>query len=142
MGVCGFAIVGGGVGQVAVQIVRELQKGISCASCRECQRANIIHQLNEEGVELGYDTYTVPLAPTRSTIYALGPLPLGTDFGGLKGGQSRDILMHNKNRACFVLPWVRTIQIRCGWSHNFSFGDRRYGDSRNPPTGVTTYEHG
>ncbi len=58
----------------AVQIVRELQKrNILCFLSGNVNGRSIIDQLNEEGVELGYDTYTVPFGTdTISAIYALG----------------------------------------------------------------------
>ena len=65
---------------------------------------SIIHQLIEEGVELGYDTYTVPFGTdTISAIYALGfAVRSGLTFGGLKGGQARENLLYNKDaRVCF-----------------------------------------
>ena len=60
----------------------------------------------EEGVELGYDTYTVPFGTdTISAIYALGfAVRSALTFGGMKGGMAREILLYNKERVfAFVL---------------------------------------
>src|SRR4030066_169799 len=59
---------------------------------------SIIHQLQEEGVELGYDTYTVPFGTdTISAIYALGfATRSALTFGGMKPGMAREILLYNK----------------------------------------------
>jgi hypothetical protein len=47
--------------EVAVKIVRELQKrNILIFLCGNVNGRSIIHQLQEEGVEMGYDTYIVP----------------------------------------------------------------------------------
>lgn len=57
--------------EVAVKIVRELQRrNILCFLSGNVNGRSIIHQLMEEGVELGYDTYTVPFGTdTISAIY-------------------------------------------------------------------------
>ena len=53
--------------EVAVKIVRELQKrNILIFLCGNVNGRSIIHQLQEEGVEMGYDTYIVPFGPTPS----------------------------------------------------------------------------
>ena len=53
--------------EVAVKIVRELQqRGILIFLCGNVNGRSIIHQLLEEGVQLGYDTFTCPSAPTPS----------------------------------------------------------------------------
>jgi len=60
--------------EAAVHIVRELQRrNILCFLSGNVNGRSIIDQLTEEGVELGYDTYTVPFGTdTISAIYALG----------------------------------------------------------------------
>src|SRR5512137_1805192 len=105
----GFAAIVGAAksNEVAVKIVRELQKrNILCFLSGNVNGRSIIDQLTEEGVELGYDTYTVPFGTdTISAIYALGfAVRSALTFGGLKGGQAREILLYNKNRVfAFVL---------------------------------------
>ena len=63
--------------EVAVKIVRELQqRNILIFLCGNVNGRSIIHQLQEEGVEMGYDTYIVPFGPTpsqRSTPWASPP---------------------------------------------------------------------
>ncbi len=105
----GFAAIVGAAknNEVAVKIVRELQKrNILCFLSGNVNGRSIIHQLMEEGVELGYDTYTVPFGTdTISAIYALGfAVRSALTFGGLKGGQAARILLYNKERVfAFVL---------------------------------------
>ena len=65
----------------------------------------------EEGIELGYDTYTVPFGTdTISAIYALGfAVRSALTFGGLKGGMARDILLTTKTaslHSCW--RWVKS----------------------------------
>ena len=97
--------------EVAVKIVRELQRrNILCFLSGNVNGRSIIHQLIEEGVELGYDTYTVPFGTDYDQrIYALGfAVRSALTFGGLKGGMARDILLYNKERVfAFVLALGR-----------------------------------
>lgn len=135
--------------QVAVQIVRELQKrNILTFLSGNVNGRSIIHQLNEEGVELGYDTYTVPFGTdTISAIYALGfATRSALTFGGLKGGQARDILLYNKNRVfAFVLALGEVDDLKYAAAAGaINFGFPVIADTVIPeilPTGVTTYEH-
>jgi acetyl-CoA synthase len=135
--------------EVAVQIVRELQKrNILCFLSGNVNGRSIIHQLMEEGVELGYDTYTVPFGTdTISAIYALGfATRSALTFGGLKGGQGRDILLYNKNRVfAFVLALGEVDDLKYAAAAGaINFGFPVIADTVIPqilPTGVTTYEH-
>ena len=72
----GFAAIVGAArsNEAAVSIVRELQKrNILVFLSGNVNGRSIIHQLMEEGVEMGYDTYIVPFGTdTISAIYALG----------------------------------------------------------------------
>ena len=102
----------------------------------------------EEGVELGYDTYTVPFGlDTYSAIYALGfAARSALTFGGMKGGQAKDILMYNKNRVfAFVLALGEVDDIKYATAAGaINFGFPVIADTIIPeilPTGVTTYEH-
>jgi acetyl-CoA synthase len=104
--------------------------------------------LIEEGVELGYDTYTVPFGTdTLSAIYALGfAVRSALTFGGLKGGMARDILMYNKNRVfAFVLALGEVDDLKYAAAAGaINFGFPVIADTVIPeilPTGVTTYEH-
>jgi acetyl-CoA synthase len=135
--------------EVAVRIVRELQKrNILCFLSGNVNGRSIIHQLIEEGVELGYDTYTVPFGTdTISVIYALGfATRSALTFGGLKGGQGREILLYNKGRVfAFVLALGEVDDLKYAAAAGaISFGFPVIADTVTPqilPTGVTTYEH-
>jgi acetyl-CoA synthase len=147
----GFAAIVGAAksNEVAVKIVRELQRrNILCFLSGNVNGRSIIHQLNEEGVELGYDTYTVPFGTdTISAIYALGfAVRSALTFGGLKGGMARDILLYNKNRVfAFVLALGEVDDLKYAAAAGaLNFGFPVIADTVIPeilPTGVTTYEH-
>jgi acetyl-CoA synthase len=133
----------------AVQIVRELQKrNILCFLSGNVNGRSIIDQLNEEGVELGYDTYTVPFGTdTISAIYALGfATRSALTFGGLKGGQAREILTYNKDRVfAFVLALGEVDDLKYSAAAGaINFGFPVIADTVIPqilPSGITTYEH-
>jgi acetyl-CoA synthase len=147
----GFAAIVGAAksNEVAVKIVRELQRrNILTFLSGNVNGRSIIHQLIEEGVELGYDTYTVPFGTdTLSAIYALGfAVRSGLTFGGLKGGMARDILLYNKNRVfAFVLALGEVDDLKYAAAAGaINFGFPVIADTVIPeilPTGVTTYEH-
>src|SRR3990170_4255996 len=147
----GFAAIVGAArtNEVAVKIVRELQRrNILTFLSGNVNGRSIIHQLNEEGVELGYDTYTVPFGTdTISAIYALGfAVRSALTFGGLKGGMARDILLYNKNRVfAFVLALGEVDDLKYAAAAGaINFGFPVIADTVIPeilPTGVTTYEH-
>jgi acetyl-CoA synthase len=135
--------------EVAVKIVRELQRrNILTFLIGNVNGRSIIHQLVEEGVELGYDTYTVPFG--TDTISAIYPLGFATrsalTFGGKKGGQARDILLYNKNRVfAFVLALGEVDDLKYATAAGaINFGFPVVADTIIPeilPTGVTSYEH-
>src|SRR3989337_810000 len=135
--------------EIAVRIVRELQKrNILCFLAGNVDGRSIIHQLIEEGVELGYDTYTVPFGTdTISAIYALGfATRSALTFGGLKGGQGREILLYNKDRVfAFVLALGEVDDLKYAAAAGaINFGFPVIADTVIPqilPTGITTYEH-
>ncbi len=147
----GFAAIVGAAksNEVAVQLVRELQRrNILTFLSGNVNGRSIIHQLMEEGVELGYDTYTVPFGTdTLSAIYALGfAVRSALTFGGLKGGQARDILLYNKERVfAFVLALGEVDDLKYAAAAGaINFGFPVIADTVIPeilPTGVTTYEH-
>jgi acetyl-CoA synthase len=147
----GFAAIVGAAksNEVAVKIVRELQRrNILTFLSGNVNGRSIIHQLAEEGVELGYDTYTVPFGTdTLSAIYALGfATRSALTFGGMKGGQARQILNYNKNRVfAFVLALGEVDDLKYAAAAGaINFGFPVIADTVIPeihPTGVTTYEH-
>ena len=147
----GFAAIVGAAksNEVAVKIVRELQRrNILTFLSGNVNGRSIIHQLMEEGVELGYDTYTVPFGTdTISAIYALGfAVRSGLTFGGLKGGQSREILLYNRERVfAFVLALGEVDDLKYAAAAGaINFGFPVIADTIIPeilPTGITKYEH-
>lgn len=147
----GFAAIVGAAksNEVAVKIVRELQRrNILTFLSGNVNGRSIIHQLTEEGVELGYDTYTVPFGTdTISAIYALGfATRSALTFGGLKAGQAREILLYNRERVfAFVLALGEVDDLKYAAAAGaINFGFPVIADTIIPeilPTGVTTYEH-
>jgi acetyl-CoA synthase len=147
----GFAAIVGAAksNEVAVKLVRELQRrNILTFLSGNVNGRSIIHQLVEEGVELGYDTYTVPFGTdTLSAIYALGfATRSALTFGGLKAGQAREILMYNKERVfAFVLALGEVDDLKYAAAAGaINFGFPVIADTVIPeilPTGVTRYEH-
>ena len=147
----GFAAIVGAAksNEVAVKIVRELQRrNILTFLSGNVNGRSIIHQLQEEGVELGYDTYTVPFGTdTLSAIYALGFASRSAlTFGGLKAGQAKDILLYNRERVfAFVLALGEVDDLKYAAAAGaINFGFPVIADTVIPeilPTGVTQYEH-
>lgn len=147
----GFAAIVGAArsNQAAVQIIRELQqRNILTFLSGNVNGRSIIDQLLEEGVELGYDTYTVPFGTdTLSAIYALGfATRSALTFGGLKAGDARDILLYNRERVyAFVLALGEVDDLKYAAAAGaINFGFPVIADTVIPeilPTGVTTYEH-
>jgi acetyl-CoA synthase len=135
--------------EVAVKIVRELQRrNILTFLSGNVNGRSIIDQLHEEGVELGYDTYTVPFGTdTLSAIYALGfATRSALTFGGMKPGMSREILLYNKDRVfAFVLALGEVDDLKYAAAAGaINYGFPVIADTVIPeilPTGVTTYEH-
>ncbi len=135
--------------EVAVKIVRELQsRGILIFLSGNVNGRSIIHQLLEEGIQLGYDTFTVPFGlETFSAVYALGfAARSALTFGGIDPGHAREIMLYNKYR---VFAWVLALgevdDLKYATAAGaISFGFPTVADTRIPqilPTGVTTYEH-
>jgi acetyl-CoA synthase len=135
--------------EVAVQIVRELQqRSILVFLCGNVNGRSIIHQLMEEGVEMGYDTYIIPFGTdTIAAIYPLGfAARSALTFGGLKPGQSREILLYNKYRVfAFVLALGEVDDLKYATAAGaISYGFPTIADTVIPqilPTGITAYEH-
>ena len=135
--------------EVAVKIVRELQsRGILIFLSGNVNGRSIIHQLVEEGVQLGYDTFTVPFGlDTISAVYALGfAARSALTFGGMEAGDARQIMLYNKYRVfAFVLALGEVDDLKYATAAGaISYGFPVIADTRIPqilPTGVTTYEH-
>jgi acetyl-CoA synthase len=147
----GFAAVVGCAksNEVAVELVRQLQqRNILIFLSGNVNGRSIIHQLQEEGIEMGYDTYIVPFGTdTISAIYALGfATRSALTFGGMKGGQPREIFLYNKFRVfAFVLALGEVDDLKYAAAAGaISYGFPVIADTVIPeihPTGVTRYEH-
>ncbi len=147
----GFAAIVGAAhsNEAAVAIVRELQKrNILTFLVGNVNGRSVIDQLVEEKVEMGYDTYIVPFG--KDSISAIYPLGFATrsalTFGGMKGGQWRDILLYNKFRVfAFVLALGEVDDLKYATAAGaISYGFPVIADTVIPeilPTGVTRYEH-
>ncbi|NIO67570.1 MAG: CO dehydrogenase/CO-methylating acetyl-CoA synthase complex subunit beta, partial [Anaerolineae bacterium] len=134
--------------EVAVQIVRELQRrNILVFLSGNVNGRSVVQQLMEEGVELGYDTYTVPFGTnTESTSYALGfATRSALTFGGLKGGQAKEILEYNEHRTfAFALGLGPIDDLKYATAAGaINYGFPAIADTRIPnifPSGLTLYE--
>ena len=136
--------------EVAVKIVRELQsKGqLIFFSGSDANGNNMVQQLLDEGIELGYETFTVPFgSDTESTIYALGyATRAGISFGGFKAGDARLNLLYNKFRCfAFALALGQVDDLKYATAAGaINYGFPVVADTVIPnilPTGVTRYEH-
>jgi acetyl-CoA synthase len=138
----------------AVKIVRELQeKNIltflsGTAKDKNGNVTNVTQQLLRKNVELGWDTYIVPLGPdTEHTLYALDwSIRASMIFGGNKPGDYKAHLKYTKDRVfAFALVLGELDDVK--WSTGagaINFGYPAIADTDIPvihPTGVCTYEH-
>jgi acetyl-CoA synthase len=147
----GFAAIIGAArtNQAAVELVRQLQqRNILIFLSGNVNGRSIIHQLMEEGVEMGYDTYIVPFGlDTVSTVYPLGfATRSALTFGGMKGGQARDILLYNKYRVfAFAVALGEVDDLKYATAAGaITYGFPVLADTVIPeirPTGITPYEH-
>ncbi|HEX78418.1 MAG TPA: CO dehydrogenase/CO-methylating acetyl-CoA synthase complex subunit beta [Dehalococcoidia bacterium] len=147
----GFAAIIGAAksNEVAVKIVRELQsKGQLVFLSGNVNGRSIVDQLLEEGVELGYDTFTVPFgSDTISAIYALGyATRAGISFGGFKPGDARANLLYNKFRCfAFALALGQVDDLKYATAAGaINYGFPVVADTVIPnilPVGITQYEH-
>ena len=99
----GFAAILGPAptGEIAVHVARELQKrSILTFLIANRDGATLRDQLADQGVELGWDTYIVPVGPDiHSAIYVLDWAIRGAlTFGGHKKGDWRSCLEYTKQR--------------------------------------------
>ncbi|MDP2718832.1 MAG: acetyl-CoA decarbonylase/synthase complex subunit alpha/beta [Dehalococcoidia bacterium] len=147
----GFAAVIGAAknNEIAVKIVRELQsKGQLVFFSGTTNGISIVDQLLESGVDLGYDTFTVPFgSDTISTVYGLGYASrAAVSFGGVTPGDFRKILLYNKFR-CFAFALVLGPIDDLKWATGagaINYGFPAICDTVVPnvlPTGITKYEH-
>ncbi|MEW6409296.1 MAG: acetyl-CoA decarbonylase/synthase complex subunit alpha/beta [Nitrospirota bacterium] len=146
----GFAAIIGAApdDDTAVKIVRELQeKNILIFLSGQVNGNSVTKQLLRKKVELGWDTYIVPLGPdTEHTLYALDwSVRAPLIFGGKKPGDYKIHLKYTKERVfAFALVLGELDDIK--WSTGagaINMGYPAVCDTEVPvihPTGVCTYE--
>jgi acetyl-CoA synthase len=146
----GFAAIIGAApdDDTAVKIVRELQeKNILVFLSGHSNGNSVTKQLLRKNVELGWDTYIVPLGPdTEHTVYALDwALRAPMIFGGNKAGDYKTLLKYSKDRIfAFALVLGELDDLK--WSTGagaINMGYPAVCDTDVPvihPTGVCTYE--
>src|SRR3989338_5052933 len=133
----------------AVKIVRELQeKNILIFLSGNVNGNSVTKQLLRKKVELGWESYIVPLGPdTEHTLYALDwAIRASLIFGGKKPGDYKEHLKYQKDRVfAFALVLGELDDIK--WSTGagaINMGFPAICDTDVPvihPTGVCTYEH-
>jgi len=147
----GFAAITGAApnNQIAVKIAKELQEKNIYVFMGGCTGdKQFAEQLEEEGVQLGWETRLVPFGKdVSSLIYALGfANRVALSFGGVSSGDYEANLKYNKNRVfAFVLAFGEVTPDK----YAVAAGAINYGfpvitDTDIPeilPTGVCTYEH-
>ncbi len=146
----GFAAIIGAApdDDTAVKIVRELQeKNILIFLSGHVNGNSVTKQLLRKKVELGWDTYIVPLGPdTEHTVYCLDwSLRASLIFGGQKVGDWKAQLKYTKDRVfAFALVLGELDDLK--WSTGagaINMGYPAICDTNVPvihPTGVCTYE--
>jgi acetyl-CoA synthase len=133
----------------AVKIARELQeKNLYVFLAAGADGKSMARQLEEEGVQLGWDTRLVPFGDdVTACIHALGfATRAALSFGGAKPGDFQKILTYNKNRVfAFVLalgPVDDEKHAQAAGAINFGFPTIAETDiDQILPTGICTYEH-
>ena len=147
----GFAAIVGAcpTNEIAVKIARELQeKNLYVFMSASTNGRSIAQQLQEEGVQLGWETRLVPFGDdVTATIHALGfATRAALSFGGARPGDYQRILQYNKERIfAFVLAFGEVDDekhAQAAGAINFGFpaiADTDIGQIL--PTGICTYEH-
>lgn len=147
----GFAAVVGAAPdkETAVKIARELQeKNLYIFIAGNTNGISFAEQLEEAGVELGWDTRLVPFGKDISAaIYALGfANRAALSFGGVKPGDAERNLKYNKTRIfAFVMALGDVDDEKYAAAAGaISYGFPTIADTDIPeilPTGICTYEH-
>jgi len=135
--------------EIAVKIARELQeKNLYVFLAAGTHGKSMAQQLQEEGVQLGWETRLVPFGDdVTACIHALGfATRAALSFGGAKAGDYQKILSYNKNRVfAFVLafgPVDDEKHAQAAGAINFGFPTIAETDIEQIlPTGICTYEH-
>ncbi|MFZ5917621.1 MAG: acetyl-CoA decarbonylase/synthase complex subunit alpha/beta [Chloroflexota bacterium] len=134
--------------EVAEKLIREFQRrSILVFLSGNVDGVGIVEQALQAGVELGYDTYTVPFgSDTESTSYALGfATRAALTFGGLKGGMIKEILEYSQARTfAFALALGHIDDVKYATAAGaINYGFPALGDTRVPnihASGITSYE--
>jgi acetyl-CoA synthase len=147
----GFAAVVGSAPDIdtAKLIVEEYQRRSLYIFCAANQNGtNVIEQLIEGGVQVGWNTRIVPYGPDiSSSIFALGfANRAAMAFGGVQPGDYKKILLYNKNR---IFAFVNALgDVNAEWAATaagcVNWGFPTIADTDIPeilPTGICTYEH-
>ncbi|MBE3069880.1 MAG: CO dehydrogenase/CO-methylating acetyl-CoA synthase complex subunit beta [Planctomycetes bacterium] len=147
----GFAAVVGAAPDTAtaVEIARKLQERcLYVFMCATDHGTSFAQQLDEAGVQLGWETRLVPFGPDiTAAIYSLGfAARAAMSFGGVQPGDFRRNLLYNKAR---IFAFVLALgEVTDAWyataAGAINFGFPTIADSDIPeilPTGVCTYEH-
>ncbi len=147
----GFAAVVGAAPdkETAVRIARELQeKNLYVFIAGHTNGVSFAEQLEEAGVELGWETRLVPYGKEISAaIYALGfANRVALSFGGVQAGDYERNLRYNKNRVfAFVMALGEVTEEKYAAAAGaISYGFPTIADTDIPeilPTGICTYEH-
>ena len=147
----GFAAITGcaPTNEIAVQIAKDLQqKNIYVFMGGGVDGRTFADQLEEEGVQLGWETRLVPFGKdVSSLIYALGfANRAALAFGGVKPGDFEANLRYNKDRIfAFVLAFGEVTNDKYAAAAGaINYGFPVLADTDIPeilPTGVCTYEH-
>ncbi|GJQ60587.1 MAG: CO dehydrogenase/CO-methylating acetyl-CoA synthase complex subunit beta [Candidatus Scalindua sp. AMX11] len=147
----GFAAVVGAAptNEIAVKIARELQeKNLYVFISGNTDGKSFAEQLDEEGVQLGWETRLVPFGKSiTATIYSLGfANKAALSFGGIAPADFRRNLLYNKNRIfAFVMALGEVDDEKyANAAGAINYGFPTIADTDIPailPTGVCTYEH-
>lgn len=147
----GFAVVVGAApnNKEAVKLARELQTtNLYIFFCGHTKGVSIAEQLQEEGIELGWETRLVPFGKDiYSAVYAVGfAARAAMAFGGNEPGSFRRILLYVKNRVfAFVLALGYIDEEKYATAAGaINWGAPVITDQDIPPvypTGVCLYEH-
>ena len=147
----GFAAIVGSAptNEISKEIVEEYQRRSLYIFCAANQNGtNVINQLIEADVQVGWNTRIVPFGPDiSSAIFALGfANRAAMAFGGVQPGDYKTILKYNKDR---IFAFVNALgDVNAEWAAAaagcINWGFPTIADTDIPevlPTGICTYEH-
>ncbi len=147
----GFAAITGAAptNEIAVRIARDLQeKNIYVFMAGSTDGRQFAEQLEEEGVQLGWETRLVPYGKDVSAlVYALGfANRVALSFGNVAPADFESNLKYNKDRVfAFVMPFGEVDAEKYAVAAGaINYGFPIIADTDIPeilPTGVCTYEH-